>query len=75
MRYFFDIRDDFYAANDDDGAEFSDPATARREAVKVATSIAEDIFTAHGSQIAVTVRDNEGPLFEIIVNLKTKTLR
>ncbi|MGC2775167.1 MAG: hypothetical protein WA418_05940 [Bradyrhizobium sp.] len=75
MRYFFDIRDNFYAADDEDGVEYSDSAAARREALKVATSIAEDLFIANGSEISVTVRDKDGPLFELIVNLQTKELR
>ena len=75
MRYFFDIRDDFYAANDDDGADFLDPAAARREALRAATTIAEDLFIANGSAIKVTVWDDDGPLFEIVVYLKMKDLR
>jgi Domain of unknown function (DUF6894) len=75
MRYFFDIRDDFFAAEDDQGEELAGPDIARREAVKVATSIAEDLFVANGSEITVIVRDEERPLFEIIVNLRTRDLR
>jgi hypothetical protein len=74
MRYFFDIRDDFYSADDADGEELSGVDAAHREAVKVATSIAGDLFIAKGSEITVTVRDEQRPLFAISVNLSRKDL-
>ncbi|WLB24120.1 DUF6894 family protein [Bradyrhizobium japonicum] len=74
MRYFFDIRDDFYSADDADGEELSGIDAAHREAVKVATSIAGDVFVAEGFEITVTVRDEERPIFEVSVNLNRKDL-
>jgi hypothetical protein len=75
MRYFFDIRDDFYAAVDDEGLELPDFNAARREAVRVATAIARDVFAADGAEITVTIRSEEESLFDINITLRTKDLR
>jgi len=75
MRYFFDIRDDFYAAVDDQGQELTDPDAARREAVKLAISIARDVFAADGAEITVTTRSEEQSLFDVTVTLRTRDLR
>ncbi|AWL93011.1 hypothetical protein CIT37_12935 [Bradyrhizobium ottawaense] len=74
MRYFFDIRDDSYSADDDAGEYLPDIDAARREAVRIATQIAGDIFLAKGSEVRVVVRGELKPLFEITVKLKTKDL-
>jgi hypothetical protein len=74
MRYFFDIRDDFYSAEDMDGEELPGIDAAHKEAIKVATSIAGDLFVAKGSEITVTVRDEQRPLFAVSVNLSRKDL-
>ena len=74
MRYYFDNDDDFYSANDDAGEELSGIDAARHEAVKVATSIARDLFTANGSGITVTVRDKTQAVFEVSVSLSRRDL-
>ncbi len=74
MRYFFDIRDDFYAAEDNDGEELAGIEAARREAVRVASSIAGDLFASEGSAITVTVRDENRPVFEVNVNISRRNL-
>lgn len=75
MRYFFDVRDDFYAAVDDQGSELTDHDAARREAVRLATSIAPDVFAADGAEITVTIRSEEQSLFDVSVTLRTRNLR
>jgi len=75
MRYFFDIRDDFLALPDEEGAEHASLEAARKEAIVTATSIARDVFTANGSQVTVTVRGEDGPVFELTVALSRKELR
>lgn len=74
MRYFFDIRDDFYSADDDAGEDLPDIDAARREAVRIATHIASDIFVANGSEVRGVIRGEQKPLFEVTVKLNTKDL-
>ncbi|MGL9622384.1 hypothetical protein QRQ56_30865 [Bradyrhizobium sp. U531] len=74
MRYFFDIRDDLYTADDDTGEEHVSLEAARQEAVKIATSIAADLFASNGSEVRVIVRDERAPLLEVTVTLATKEL-
>jgi hypothetical protein len=69
MRYYFDIRDDFYAVSDADGGDFATVDEARREAIAIAVSIARDVFNASGSQLTVTVRDEVKPLLELTLTL------
>lgn len=72
MRYYFDIRDDFFAVSDGEGTEYISLEAARKEAIVTVTSIARDVFTAKGSQVTVTVRSEDGPLFEMTVTLGRK---
>lgn len=72
MRYYFDIRDDFLAVSDGEGAEYASVEAARKEAIVTVTSIARDVFTSRGSQVTVTVRSEDGPLFEMTVTLGRK---
>ncbi len=74
MRYYFDIRDDFLAVSDDEGAEHASVEAARKEAIATLTSIARDVFASKGSQVTVTVRTEDGPLFEMTVTLGLKEL-
>lgn len=74
MRYFFDIRDDFYSADDDTGEELPSINAARREAVVIATSVASDLFAEPGSEVRIVVRDEGGPLLEVTVKLSTNEL-
>ncbi|MGY0571222.1 DUF6894 family protein [Bradyrhizobium sp. RDM12] len=72
MRYYFDIRDDFLAVSDGYGSEYASLEAARKEAIVTLTSIARDVFTAKGSHVTVTVRSQDGPLFEMTVTLDRK---
>lgn len=72
MRYFFDIRDDFFAVCDSVGTEYSSIEAARKEAIVTATSIAKDVFTSKGSRVAIIVRTEDRPLFEMTVTLGRK---
>jgi hypothetical protein len=75
MRYFFDIEDDFLAVSDSEGTEYASLEVATKEAIIAATSIARDVFTSKGSQVTVTVRDEDRPLFEMTVRMARKELR
>jgi hypothetical protein len=70
MRFYFDIRDDFYVSTDTDGLILTDVESARKEAIAAATSIAEDVFKAKGSQVMLSVRDEVNTLFELTITLK-----
>jgi hypothetical protein len=72
MRYYFDVRDDFVAVSDGEGTKYASREAARKEAIVTATSIARDVFTANGSQVTLTVRSEDGPLFEMTVTLVRK---
>ena len=74
MRFYFDIHDDFYSSPDRDGGDFPNVQAAWIEAVTVATSIARDVFTAKGTQVTVSVRDDIQPLFEMTLTLTSKKL-
>jgi hypothetical protein len=74
MRFYFDIRDDFYALTDTDGLVCPDVESAKKEAISAATSIARDVFEAKGSQVVVSVRDEVKLLFEMTVTLKQNDL-
>jgi len=74
MRYYFDIRDDLLAVSDGEGTEYASLEAARKEAIIAVTSIARDVFTAKGSQVTVTVRNEQGPLFEMTVTLDCKEI-
>ena len=74
MHFYFDVRDDFYAFRDTDGLEFPDVETAKNEAIAVATSIAQDVFNAGGSEVSVTVRDEIRSVLEVTLILKLNDL-
>ena len=75
MRYFFDIEDDFLTVSDSEGTEYASLEVATKEAIIAATSIARDVFTSKGSQVTVTVRDEDRPLFQMTVRMARKELR
>jgi hypothetical protein len=74
MRYYFDIEDDFLAVSDSEGTEYASLEVATREAIIAATSIARDVFTSKGSQVTLTVRDEDRPLFEMTVRLARREI-
>jgi len=75
MRFYFDIRDDFYTAVDAEGVNLPTVEAARKEGSDLAASIARDLFQSNGSQVVVTVRDDAKPLFELTLTLTQKDLR
>jgi hypothetical protein len=74
MRFYFDIKDDFFAAVDEDGAELPSQEAAEREAIAMATSVARDVFSSRGMEVLVTVRSEKQPLFELKVTAARKDL-
>ena len=75
MRFYFDIRDDFYAATDRDGINLPTVDAARKEGSDIAASIARDLFQSNGSRVIVTVRDDTRRLFELILTLTQEDFR
>jgi hypothetical protein len=69
MRYYFDIRDDHYAADDQEGTALGGNDAAWQEAIKTATMIAGDVFIAGGSAVTVTVRNSSEPIFAIRLSM------
>ncbi|RXT36367.1 DUF6894 family protein [Bradyrhizobium betae] len=74
MRYYFDIADDFLAVSDSEGTEYASLEVATKEAIIAVTSIARDVFTSKGSQVTVTVRNEDRPLFEMTVRMARRQL-
>jgi hypothetical protein len=72
MRFYFDIHDDYYSAQDEQGIDLANAEAARQHANKVATSVACDVFEASGSQLTVTVRDGTRPLFALVLTLSLR---
>ena len=75
MRVYFDIKDDFFAAVDAEGAELPGLEAAEREAIAMATSVARDVFSSRGTEVLVTVRNDKQPLFELRVTAARKDMR
>ncbi|WP_027518659.1 hypothetical protein [Bradyrhizobium sp. WSM1417] len=75
MKFYFDIKDDFFAAVDEDGVDLPGPEAAEREAIAMATSIARDVASAKGAQVLITVRNEKHPLLELSVTVARKALR
>jgi hypothetical protein len=75
MRYYFDVHDDVYSAQDKDGIDLPSVNEARKKAYEIATSIAQDVFNAGGSKLLVTVRDHTKPLFALTVTLSIEDFR
>jgi hypothetical protein len=74
MRFYFDIKDDFFAAADDEGADHSDIGAAEKEAIATATSVARDVFASGGSHVTVTLRNDEHAVLELVVTLARKPM-
>jgi hypothetical protein len=74
MRFYFDIRDDFYVATDREGLNLPTVDAARREGSDIAASIARDLFQSNGSRVVVTVRNDTRPLFELTLTLTQEDL-
>ena len=70
-RYYFDIADDQYSIADTEGADFSEPEAAKREAIMIATSIARDLFpSGGGARVSVSVREQQERLFTATVAME-----
>jgi hypothetical protein len=75
MRFYFDIKDDFFAAVDEEGAELPGVEIAEREAITMATAVARDVISSRGTEVLVTVRNEEQALFELRLTAVRKDLR
>jgi hypothetical protein len=67
MRYYFDLHDDVFSAEDKDGVDLPSVENARQKAIDIARSVARDLFNANGSNVLVTVRNDTKPLFALTV--------
>jgi uncharacterized protein DUF6894 len=68
-RYYFDIHDDQFSTIDDAGAELVGMEAAKAHAIRVAASVAQDIFPRGCHEVAVAVRVAEKPVFSAKVVL------
>ena len=68
-RYYFDIHDDQFSTIDDTGAELVGVEAAKAHAIRVAASVAQDIFPRGQRELVVAVRDAEKPVFSAKVVL------
>jgi hypothetical protein len=75
MRFYFDIKDDFFAAIDEEGAELPSLEAAERDAMATATAVARDVFSSRGTEVLITVRNERQPLFELRLTAARKDLR
>ena len=74
MRFYFDVKDDFFAAIDEEGTELASLKAAERDAIAMATAVARDLFSSRGTEVLVTVRDGKQPLFELRITAARKDL-
>jgi hypothetical protein len=69
-RYHFHIREDSHLIRDDEGQEFVDAASARREAVAAGAAIARDAFTAGSAdRVVIDVREDDAPVVKVSITL------
>jgi hypothetical protein len=69
-RYHFHIREDGHLIRDDEGQEFVDAASARREAVAAGAAIARDAFTAGSAdRVVIDVREDDAPVVKVSITL------
>ena len=69
-RYYFDIRNEGNLAIDDEGLEFTDSLAVQEEAARSLADMARDELRSgptpsKNRHMAIEVRDDDGPLFEV----------
>jgi hypothetical protein len=69
-RFHFHIKDDGRFIEDEEGQEFADDESVRREAVETGASIARDAFmSGRASKVIVDVRQGDIPFLRVSISL------
>ncbi|MCC8956847.1 hypothetical protein H8B02_26455 [Bradyrhizobium sp. Pear77] len=79
-RYYFDIRDGDEIASDEEGMELPNIERVQEEAARSLADMARDAarqITQHGDahQMAIEVRDTDGPVMQVSFSFNVKRLR
>jgi len=65
-RYYFDLREGVELYPDEDGVELPSLRAAEMEAARALGAMAQELEpTAEGRDIAIEVRNEDGPLFQV----------
>jgi hypothetical protein len=73
---YFDFREAGALIIDEVGQDVSDVETARAEAIRAVGEIVRELtLKCRDGHAAVTLRDDDGPLFEVTATFKTRLLR
>jgi uncharacterized protein DUF6894 len=75
MLYYFDIRDGLDLYPDEDGIELLNQREAELEAVRALESMLKDFALEDREDIAIEVRNADGPLFQIALIVKVGQLK
>jgi hypothetical protein len=68
--YHFHIQEDGHLTRDDEGQDFADAASARREAVATGAAIAHDAFVAGSADhVTIDVREDDKRVVKISITL------
>jgi hypothetical protein len=74
-RFYFDFDDVGGTFIDKDGEEFADLDAAKREALAALGDAARDFCrSSTGGRLAIFLRSDEGPIFELSATFETKPL-
>jgi hypothetical protein len=74
--YYFDIRKDQRTITDREGVSLPSPEAAEQEAIRVLNDVARGAFRAQTArQIAIDVRDPNGPVAEASLQWRVKRKR
>ncbi|HET7885272.1 MAG TPA: hypothetical protein VFL62_03500 [Bradyrhizobium sp.] len=68
--YHFHIQEDGCLIHDEEGQDFADAASARREAVATGAAIARDAFTTGSADhVIIDVREDDTPVVKVSITL------
>ena len=74
--YFFDTRDDDRFMEDDIGIEYSSLEAVKREAARALADMARDVIPGSMRRnLAVEVRDDQGPVLKAVMSFEAVILR
>ena len=75
MRYFFDVREASGLSPDEEGMECPSTDLALREAARAAATMSEDFVKTGGGDLAIEVRDGDGPVAVVKIVMEIKLQR
>jgi hypothetical protein len=73
--YYFDIEEDGVWTADEQGSEWPSLAEADAEAVRTLTEMARESFPGRYGQLAIIIRDRDGPLLRVKLEVASEDLR